>query len=330
MASIYKDRCKWRVQIRLKDITESKQGFTTKVAAQEWAITRESEILAGGVVIEKHTLAEVMVRYKDEVSIKKRGGSKEIIRINAFINYLPFIGLLVEDVTPEKIAKYRDERLAIVKSGTVRRELNLLDSILEVARREWRWCKVNPVKDVKKPPEDRRRDRRVLPAEELLLLEKLKYVEGEPPTTMMQEVAYAFLIALETAMRQGEILPLTRDAIFLDRRFVHLDKTKNGDTRGVPLSKRACELIGQLLKNKTADNRLFKLQSSSADTLFRKAGQAAGILNLRFHDSRHEATIRLAQKLAVLDLARTTGHRDPRSLMIYYNETAEEIAAKLD
>lgn len=169
-----------------------------------------------------------------------------------------------------------------------------------------------------------------MPAEEFLLLEKLKYVEGEPPATMMQEVAYAFLIALEPAMRQGEILSLTRDAIFLDRRFVHLDKTKDGDTRGIPLSKRACELIGQLLKNKTADNRLFKLQSSSADTLFRKARQAAGIVNLRFHDSRHEATTRLEKKLAVLDLARVTGHRDPRSLMIYYNETAEEIAAKLD
>lgn len=139
MATIYRRGKKWRAQVRLKGVNDS-GDFPTKVAAQEWAITRESEILAeGGVVIEKHTLAEVMVRYKGEVSVKKRGGSKEIIRINAFINYLPFIGLLVEDITPEKIVKYRDERLAIVKSGTVRRELNLLDSILEVARREWRW-----------------------------------------------------------------------------------------------------------------------------------------------------------------------------------------------
>lgn len=330
MATIYRRGKKWRAQVRLKGINDS-GDFPTKVAAQEWTITRESEILAeGGIVVEKHTLADTMLRYRDEVSIKKRGADKEIIRINAFINNLPFIGLLLEDVTPEKIAKYRDERLAVVKSGTVRRELNLLDSILEVARREWRWCKANPVKDVKKPPEDRHRDRRILPAEELILLEKLKYIEGKPPVTMMQEVAYAFLIAIETAMRQGEILSLTRDAVFLDKRFVHLDKTKNGDTRDVALSKRACELFKQVLANTTDDNRVFRVQSNSADTLFRKAKKAAGVENLHFHDTRHEATTRLAKKLAVLDLARMTGHRDPRSLMIYYNETAEEIAAKLD
>lgn len=169
-----------------------------------------------------------------------------------------------------------------------------------------------------------------MPAEELILLEKLKYIDGEPPVTMMQEVAYAFLIALETAMRQGEILSLTRDAVFLDKRFVHLDKTKNGDTRDVALSKRAYELFKQVLANKTDDNRVFRVQSNSADTLFRKAKKAAGVENLHFHDTRHEATTRLAKKLAVLDLARMTGHRDPRSLMVYYNETAEEIAAKLD
>lgn len=330
MATIYRRGKKWRAQVRLKGINDS-ADFSTKIAAQEWAIAREAEILSeGGVVIEKHTLADAMVRYAQEVSSKKRGGDKEVIRINAFINNLPFIGLLLDDVSPEKIAKYRDQRLSVVKGGTIRRELTLLDSIFEVARREWRWCKSNPVKDVKKPPEDRHRDRRVMPNEELLLLERLKYVDGEPPVTMMQEIAYAFLIALETAMRQGEILSLTRDAVFLDKRFVHLDRTKNGDTRDVPLSKKACELLRLLLKNKATDNKVFRVQSSSADTLFRKARKSVGIDDLHFHDTRHEATTRLAKKLSVLDLARVTGHRDPRSLMIYYNETAEEIASKLD
>lgn len=31
----------------------------------------------------------------------------------------------------------------------------------------------------------------------------------------------------------------------------------------------------------------------------------------------------------LLELARMVGHRDPRSLMIYYNETAEQLAKKL-
>lgn len=50
---------------------------------------------------------------------------------------------------------------------------------------------------------------------------------------------------------------------------------------------------------------------------------------MHFHDTRHEAITRLAKRLDVLELARMVGHRDPRSLMIYYNETAEQLAKKL-
>ena len=65
------------------------------------------------------------------------------------------------------------------------------------------------------------------------------------------------------------------------------------------------------------------------DALFRRAKQAAGIADLHWHDLRHEAATRLARKLDVLDLARMTGHRDPKSLLTYYNPTAAEIAKRL-
>ena len=51
---------------------------------------------------------------------------------------------------------------------------------------------------------------------------------------------------------------------------------------------------------------------------------------MHFHDSRHEAITRLAKKLNVLDLARMTGIRDLKILNVYYNETAESMAARLD
>ncbi len=64
--------------------------------------------------------------------------------------------------------------------------------------------------------------------------------------------------------------------------------------------------------------------------IFRRALQLAKIEGLTFHDTRHEAITRLAKKLQILDLARAIGHRDPRSLMVYFNATAEEIAEQLD
>ena len=53
------------------------------------------------------------------------------------------------------------------------------------------------------------------------------------------------------------------------------------------------------------------------------------VADLHFHDARHEAITRLARKIDVLDLARMIGHRDPRSLMVYYNATATDIAGGL-
>jgi integrase len=63
--------------------------------------------------------------------------------------------------------------------------------------------------------------------------------------------------------------------------------------------------------------------------MFAAATKRAGIEGLTFHDTRHEGLTRLAQKLEVLDLARMVGHRDLKSLMIYYNPTATEIADRL-
>jgi integrase len=64
--------------------------------------------------------------------------------------------------------------------------------------------------------------------------------------------------------------------------------------------------------------------------MFRKAKARAMIADATFHDTRHLAITRLAKKLDVLDLARMVGHRDLRQLQIYYNETAEVMAVRLD
>jgi len=75
---------------------------------------------------------------------------------------------------------------------------------------------------------------------------------------------------------------------------------------------------------------VFKSNQASAGQAFRKAVKRAGIQNFRFHDLRHEGCTRLAQKLPMLDLAKMIGHRDVRSLMIYYNPTATELAMRLN
>lgn len=59
------------------------------------------------------------------------------------------------------------------------------------------------------------------------------------------------------------------------------------------------------------------------------AANCPKIEGLRFHDTRREATSRMAKVLHPMELARVTGHKDLKMLMVYYQESASEIARKL-
>ncbi|WP_249173503.1 site-specific integrase [Burkholderia dolosa] len=162
----------------------------------------------------------------------------------------------------------------------------------------------------------------------------LGLTDDGPVETTQQYTAVAFLFAIETGMRQGEIIGTTWPNVHVDKRYVHVPTSKNGDARDVPLSKRAIELLGRLPKIE-GETRCFPVAQGSVDALWRKVRRRVAkkhpeMADLNFHDSRHEATTRLSRKLSVLALAKMIGHRDIQSLMIYYDETAAELAARLD
>lgn len=144
--------------------------------------------------------------------------------------------------------------------------------------------------------------------------------------TATARVGLAFLFALETAMRSGEILGLRWPDVHEEKRYVVLPRTKNGDRREVPLSARALEILAVLPRS---DGPCFGLDAAQRDALFRKARDKAGLSGFTFHDTRATAIWRLSKKLDVLQLARMIGHRDINSLRHYYAESAEEIARLL-
>jgi integrase len=224
-----------------------------------------------------------------------------------------------------------DQRLTVdkVKGSSVNRDLNLLSHVFASATKEWKWIAKSPTTDVRRPADPPARDRLYSDDE----IERICFALGfdqeetEVATTGYQRVAVAFLFAIETAMRAGEMCGLLVSDIV--GRTATLRQTKNGTKRGVPLSRRAGELV-RLLPEVPDDEPLFGMTSRSLDALFRKAKKRAMIDDGTFHDMRHLAITRLAKKLNVLDLARMVGHKDLRQLQVYYNETAETMAARLD
>jgi len=55
---------------------------------------------------------------------------------------------IIAYITTESISDYMDERLKKVKPATVYQELALMRRMFNVARREWKWVKENPVADL--------------------------------------------------------------------------------------------------------------------------------------------------------------------------------------
>ena len=131
-------------------------------------------------------------------------------------------------------------------------------------------------------------------------------------------------------MRRGENLSLTWENVHLGKRYVHLPDTKNGDSRDVPLSQQALQLLRDLPRNIREDQAFFPLHFEALKGSWRRACSRAGIIDLRFHNLRHEATYMFFEKgLNVMEVAAITGHKDLRMLQRYTHLRAEDLARKL-
>lgn len=320
MAHIYKEGKTWRAQIARAGVRASKT-CRTKSAAEQWATAKEADILATHTgAIPKRTVTQALDRYEVEVSAKKKGHAWEVKRLAQFRRET-WAAYLLADLSSRHLAEWRDFRLQHITSGAVRRDLTLLRHVMSTAHKEWGWLASSPFEKLTMPQDNKARTRRILPAEVKVMCRALGYVTGHVETKQ-QQVALAFLIALRTAMRAGEILSLTPADVDLQARVAHLSDSKNGDARDVPLSRAAVRLFGWWSG--------WTVTNASRDALFRKARIAAGLEGFTFHDGRAEALTRLSSKLDPFELARMSGHKDMDLLLKrYYRKTASQIAQKL-
>ncbi|MDR8976064.1 site-specific integrase [Burkholderia multivorans] len=138
------------------------------------------------------------------------------------------------------------------------------------------------------------------------------------------------VLALETAMRQGELLKLRWENIDLRTRIAHLPITKNGSKRDVPLSLRAVDALTRL--GVQADGQVFEYTSDGFKSAWRALVRRVGIQDLHFHDLRHEAVSRLFElgTLDMMEVATISGHKSMQMLKRYTHLKASNLVAKLD
>ena len=223
----------WEAQVRRRGHPTLTKTFVYRQNAEAWARLNESNMERGLFVsraaAESTTLKEALDRYGREVTAKKRGAGKEgyVLKRFARSKLAPRSLATIRSID---VATWRDSRLEEVSGGTVRRELTVLSHVFSTAKREWGMEGLpNPVEGITKPKDNRPRDRRVTEDE----------IEAICRASHSPTLPAAFRLAIETSMRRSEIAGLCWADVDLARQVAHLDETKNGEARDVPLSRAA-------------------------------------------------------------------------------------------
>jgi integrase len=324
MASIAKHGTGYRAQVYVHGVRSSKK-FRTKSEANAWAMAQESKIKddESSAPGDRYTLGEAVERYINEVAPRKRGQRWEVIRLRRMERELPF-SLPLSKITPAIVSEWRDSRRHQVSDGSVLREIHLLSSVFDVARRDWEWIHNNPVRNVRKPSKPAHRERIITRSEIKAMLREMGYSPHGPVRSVAQACAVCFLLALRTGMRAGELCGLTWGRVFDG--YCHLPVTKTVP-RDVPLTAKAMRVIEKM--RGFDDERVFGIGSQTLSTFFKRYRERAGLSGFVFHDARHTAATWMALKVDALTLCKIFGWTQTSQALIYFNPSAADIARRL-
>lgn len=319
----------YQLRVRRKGVKVQHITFDSPHEAEQARLQIEADLAVSIVrdyaVAAQVTPRDLMERYGREVVPQHKGAESESYRLRRLLREEAWVDKRLAALTTEDLQDFIAERLTEVAGATVDRDIDLIAQVLHYAGDVWRIAApISPLKGLRRPRYFNERDRRLSAAEEEALLDAARADENP-------YIEPAIILALETAMRRGELLALTSDDIDRERRCALVRQSKNGRPRKVPLSRRALEVIDALPA--TASGRLLDLSANALQLgFFRRVIPAAGIADFHFHDLRHEAISRLAEsgRFQLIELQAVSGHRDMRMLQRYAHLCSGNLAAKMD
>ncbi|MGZ5199200.1 MAG: tyrosine-type recombinase/integrase [Telluria sp.] len=342
MATFVKtDAGTWKAIIRKQGWPITSKTFRTKRDATDWARSAEDEMVRGVYIsragAERLTVKEAVQRYLREVTPTKKTTTQRSEKITAE-HLIGFLGKYsMAALSSDLVASYRDHRVAAGRSNnTVRIELAMLSNLFAIAIQEWGLGLThNPVAAIRKPNPGKGRDRRLSGDEEKRLLEAVEKYSNPM-------LGWIVRIAIETGMRQSEILNLRKGQVDLASRVVRLTDTKNNSARTVPLTAPATAALKSAVENplrpKNSDLVFFGEPGKDGQRrpyqftkIWAGIKETLGISDLHFHDLRHEAVSRLVEGgLSDQEVATISGHKSMQMLRRYTHLRAEDLVAKLD
>ncbi len=340
MASIIKIGQRWRALVRRKGFPSYCKTFPAKADAEAWARQIEGDIDRGqaprpaAVAGRTLTVADLIDAYR-----KMRDASRPVADTSSEHYVLRTLKSALGEhdaarLTPDDLVGYARAR-AEDGAGpyTVNMELSKLGTAMRYAALALK-VKVPDVVAEARPllahlhlvGGGGKRERRPTEDELHHLLQRLASDFG---------VVYADAarFAVLTAMRRGEIVKLLHDDVDRVKRLILVrdrkdPRVKRGNDQWVPLLGDALAIIDRQPRI-DGDGRIFPVHPQTLSKYFKAACDALGIVDLHFHDLRHEGTSRLfEQGFAVQEVALVTGHKSWVHLKRYTNLRPESLHAR--
>lgn len=271
----------------------------------------------------KRTFEELKERYMNEHS-KIHKTSKSTLRDESSFKHLSsyFKGLKLSEILPARISEYKSLRTGDgAKPATLSRELEVLRHSLNLAVREWEWLERSPFEKVRIERVNNRIERWLAKEEENILL--------DASLPWLRDI---IIFALNTGMRQSEILNLKWTEVDLFRRIVVALETKNKEKRTIPINQTVLDLLKVKIKVQSMSGYVFTSQASDridARNLLRafyRARKAVNLEDVRFHDLRHTFATRLVQSgVDLYTVKELLGHKTITMTMRYAHHNIESL-----
>ena len=173
---------------------------------------------------------------------------------------------------------------------------------------------------VAKPKLNKPRDRRVCADDIDTLMHTLR-------ETKVSYLKPLILIALETGLRQGELIKLLWEGVDLDSRLLKVRDTNNGEDRFIPLSNKSLSILQSLPR---LGESLFNARHSSLQNACKRLIKRSCINNLDFHDLRHQAISRFIERgLTFPEAASISGHKAQSMLLRYAHSNLDIVKQKV-
>ena len=225
MGSIRTRQGRYQARVRRKGYATVTKTFTSREVAKRWIKSTEIAIERGEFIRRTNmAVGDMLEKYANEYLPKLKGAAISTqYRVRALKRHFGDIALA--DLSTSHLAKYRDKRLKTVKPITVKCEMDVLRWVINVAITEWDVpLQENPCSKMKWKNVDVPRDRVMSDDEEIRLLEHASPMLGR-----------MIVVAVESAMRLGEICNIRKRDINFHNQTLHIPQTKTDKPRTIPI-----------------------------------------------------------------------------------------------